>query len=481
MGVGKRIRLLFGKSRLLFGRSTYVTKGNKIGTDLVKDLINDSDFSGKTPYEVSEILYRSEPDIGGGVDRIETLASSSYRGPFLKDPNNPLSNDEIKCLELAKHFSEELGFEQLVGQWTGSLYKDGNVIVVKEGLQQLPMKYVTIGPKDLKKTMSATAAITKKEILYLNEGDSQLEEDYDYIEEIYHLKYTDVPLFIYDVKGRETFGIYSLSPLERLKNSTWWKRQLMIIDVLIRWRIVPREHHQINGESFNVGLYPGANVTEKKIAAKADLESTISSYINKLKEQMPDQGYVTTNDIEIKTLNNDSNYMGPNNLIDQLDKKVWEALNLPESVVSGQSTGSFASELATFSYVSLKISSIMSKIRPILLDILKSKISEVDKSLPYHSIDIDMGFDADFMGIENLRGALVMGEIGVFTEDEIREHAGYSRERDGDPYVVNMNNAGGRRSGEKTPYDITRDVRESSSPSEPFTPHSNEKHKRREE
>jgi len=53
----------------------------------------------------------------------------------------------------------------------------------------------------------------------------------------------------------------------------------MIIDILWRYKNVPREHHQISGELFSLDKYAGDTNT-RRLAAKRDLDEFIDQYVN---------------------------------------------------------------------------------------------------------------------------------------------------------------------------------------------------------
>ena len=441
-----------------------VTEAQSIGSELVRTLVERSNFADLHPFQAYSLLYHDEPDIGGAIDRLSTLVAQSYRGVSLRDFTG--SSAETQCLELANNISQSLHFPALIEQWTEGLLTYGNVFIRKDDFYVLPTEHITLRPRSLP---SLTETITEAELLYLNEGDTTREQKFKYTD-VYHLKFKDTPIFFTDILGRQTYGLYSPSPLSRLLLTTWWKRQTMIIDVLWRWRMVPHEHHKISSSLFDISRYSGT-IEERRQKATQDAETTIRNYITKLKTQAPDQGYVTTDNIDIGVVESKTKFMESNELLAQLDEKVWQALNLPESTVSGRARGSYASELVSSSFVGIKVSALMAKIEPVLLDILKRRVKTVDKSLPYDRLRLEYGFELEAAKIEKFRAASIMASLGAFTLEEIRARAGYPAEVSGELFKIPTT----RPPGSKAPGDVLRDVQRGTEP-EAETPWSEDEH-----
>jgi len=116
----------------------------------------------------------------------------------------------------------------------------------------------------------------------------------------------------------------------------------------------PREHHSIDASLFSYDKYPGT-LAQKREASIADAKAFLAQYTEELRRRMPDQGYATLNTVEIKKLDNrSSSHLQTNDLIDQINNQIWNALNVPRSMISGESQGSYASELVIAGYISQK-------------------------------------------------------------------------------------------------------------------------------
>ncbi len=250
----------------------------------------------------------------------------------------------------------------------------------------------------------------------------------------------------------------------------------MIIDIMWRWRNVPREHHKIDSSMFSLDRYTGTKA-EKTASAKADAEAAISSYIDKITEQEPDQGYVSLDNTEIGVIESKTPHIQTNKLTDQLDSKIWTALNVPESIVSGKSSGSYASELVISSYVTSKVIQLAKKFRPILLDIAIKRIKKIDPSLPYTKLDVKFELIMATSKLEMYRQAAIMASIGMFTDTEIRDMLSYNELTDDQrnnimEYVQVLTNA---RAG-TTLGDVVKDTMREHPGNPPQSPQSNIQH-----
>ena len=51
-----------------------VTEAQSIGSELVRTLVERSNFADLHPFQAYSLLYHDEPDIGGAIDRLSTLS-----------------------------------------------------------------------------------------------------------------------------------------------------------------------------------------------------------------------------------------------------------------------------------------------------------------------------------------------------------------------------------------------------------------------
>lgn len=414
-----------------------VSATKTITNDLLGYLLGLSDFSNMEEDEIYEQLYIWEPEIGGAIDRMSTLVGESYKFCYIKDSGDTMEDIEKKMVEDANRIADDIDVRHFFEVFSELLEIHGNLYLepdsTKTSLSILPNKFVTL-IDDRKRLTSAVGnttpeqIITQENFLVLYEGITgtrTLTKD-QYI----HVKYKDTPIFMTDGRGRSTYGVYCPSPLHRIILSVWWKRQTMIIDVMWRLKNVPREHHKISAEMFSLDKYVG-DMPTRRAAAMADAKAFLNEYVETIKTQMPDQGYATLDTTTIDTIETrGSGYMQTNELIDQINDQEWAALNMPKSMILGESRGTYASELVIANYVTQKINQLAHKIKPVIRDVVRARLKVINPSYPVEKLDIKIELEITATDLEIFRQMAIMAELGVFTQSEIREKARYKPLRD---------------------------------------------------
>lgn len=425
----------------------------QLTNNLVTWLLGQSDFASMDEEDITEQLYLYEAEIGGAVDRTSTMVGESFKGFCLKEGDTdvkglvsaasdgsfsePISsanvNLEKEMVAQANIISDSIDIRNYFEMFSEILAIKGNLYLLKDKnnltLTVLPNKYVTILDR-MDRVNSGQKNqydfIMQENFLVLFEGTPGSQQQYkagDFI----HIKYKSTPIFENDSKGRPTFGIYSVSPLNRVVIPVWWKRQSMVLDMLVRQMHVPREHHMIDSKMFNLNLYSGT--PEQKLEkATAAIKTFIESYASDLAGKTPEQGYVTLDTTKIETINESRSglsYLKTNELITQINEQIWTALNMPKSIVNGESTGSYASELIIANYVTQKILQISNKIKPVILNNMRERLLLINNGYPVDKLDIKLDLDIASTEIEKMRKMAIMGQLGIFTETELRDMDNY--------------------------------------------------------
>ncbi len=457
-----------------------IVMSKEITSNLAGYLADLSNFSSMEDDDIYEQFYVWEPEIGGAIDRTSTLVRNSFKEWSLKDAGETLDPIEEEMLRTAAEIADQQNIRNYIEMIAEIFMMKGNVFIVENkdlSLSTLPNKYCTIiDDKSKIGGISDNIMMIPKYLVFNEKASNELDTHVYPMEDIYHIKYKDTPIFVKDSMGRQTYGYYSVSPLQRTVISVWWKRQCEIIDVLLRWRNVPREHHKINSEMFSLGNYPGKSPMERQAAAQEDIESFIRNYINSISSQMPDQGYVSTDNVEIDMIESAVNYLQSNELINQLNGTITAGLNIPQSMINGQDAGSFASELVISNYVTAKIIQIAERIRPIILTNMRKRLLAVNGSFPVDQLDIKLELTLANSKLELLREMAIMGSLGVFTENEIRNEGGWGNLRDEQrPFIVN---SGGAKSVDDAVRDSSQQGGDTQNPDYPESPQSDEKHNR---
>jgi hypothetical protein len=405
-----------------------IIAGQVITSNITSYIMERSDFSKLTDTQVFEQMYKLEADIGAGIDRVSTLVSESFRGVVAKNVGEELDEKEEKCIKDAKKIYESMRVENIAEAYSEVIMTHGNLLIdYRNPLAPsiLPNTLVTFIP-DLKYRNSASIEIfTDPQYLVVNEQlkpttASYLIEKGKYI----HIKYKDTPISFVDNLNRTTYGIYSVSPLHRCIVPVWWKRQITMIDILLRAKMIPREHHAIQADIFSLEGYSGTPA-EQRARQEADVALFISNYINTIKNQATDQGYVTLDTVDIKTVGGDSKYLQSNELLKQLQSDIYTGLNVPASIVNGKDAGSYASELVISNYVSAKVIQLAKKIRFVVLGMIRDRLLLIDPTYPVDIVDIKLELSLAMNKLEAFRQLSLMVAAGVFTEEEIRGIVGY--------------------------------------------------------
>lgn len=430
-GIIKRVKSFFATLDVgvSSGTGNPVSDSVAITNQLVQFLIDLSNFSNIREEDIYEQLYLWEPEIGGSIDRMSTMVGESFKYFTIMDYDQnetPLAKEMIRE---AKKLSDSLNIRDSFEMFSEILLMHGNLFVELQdnySMSILPNKKVTVVDNASRignVSTNINDVMMKEEKLIIDEGEST-QVVYPK-EKFVHIKYKSTPTFYKDSKGRQTFGIYAASPLHRVILPIWWKRQTQIIDVLWRWKNVPREHHKIDAEMFNLNNYVGDLDTRRK-AAQADALTFLEAYAEKLNDQVPDQGYATLSTVNIENLQpGNSNYMQTNDLIGQINEQIWSALNMPKSMIAGESHSSYASELVISNYVAHKVVQLASRIKPLILDNMRKRLLTINSNFPIEELDVKLELDIAASRLELFRQAAIMSQMGIFTETEIREMMGW--------------------------------------------------------
>lgn len=407
-----------------------VIAGQMITGNLTTYIMSMSNFDALTDCQVFEQMYKHEGDIGSGIDRVSTLVSESFKGITPKEIGEELDEKEEKCLKDAKKIYETMRVDDMAEAYTEIIMTQGNLYIDyrnKLAPSILPNNLVTFIPDLMYRNSAAIILFTDPKYLVVNEQLKPTSPSYLIDREQYiHIKYKDTPVMAMDNLNRTTFGIYSVSPLHRCIIPVWWKRQITMIDILLRSKMIPREHHSINAEIFSLEGYSGTP-DEQRVKQAADVSQFISNYINTIKNQAIDQGYVTLDTVGIDNIGGDLKYLDSNELLKQIQGDIYTGLNVPASIVNGKDAGSYASELVISNYVSAKVIQIAKKIKFVVLNMIRDRLLLIDPTYPIDIVDIKLELILSMNRLEAFRQLSLMVAAGVFTQDEIRAIVAYDK------------------------------------------------------
>jgi hypothetical protein len=423
----------FGR-RVASDVTDYNMTAKTITSNLVGFVIEMSDFNSMNDEDIYEQFYVHEPAVGSAIDRLSALVRQSFAHIRLRNIGDKLDKIEEKMLEDAHEIYDELELDEFIESVAELLLVQGNVFMHenKDDISYtiLPNKLCAWVENPSQVNEYMPKLITNPQYLAFNESLDPKMSDGAIIypkEDIVHIKYKSTPVFVTDCMGRKTFNVYSVSPLHRTLLAIWWKRQIMALDVLLRWRNVPREQHKLDSELFNLANYMGTP-EERRQKAIADVDAHIAKYSKKLENMTPDSNYVTTSNIGIEMIETRNRNVTPtsgNALIDQLDSTIMAGLNIPSSMISGSSGGSYATELMISNYVASKVIHISQKIKPVIMKLLRARLKLINSAYPIDMLDVTLELNLDAQKLNLYREANMLDAMGKWTPTEIREHLGY--------------------------------------------------------
>jgi len=221
-----------------------------------------------------------------------------------------------------------------------------------------------------------------------------------------------------DIKNRYTYGIYSISPLEPLVPDIYWKRSIKIDDILLRHKIVPREHHKLDLTGIKPERFAGT--VEEKYKAMEDLaKQKLKEYRDTIKEKEVDEGWVTSHGVEIGYVEpKHVSYLEPNRVIDQINLSIANATRYPPSL-SGGPRGSYASEYIIAGTLAVDARHVARQIAKKLENWLREKCSgspELKRKL-----HIKLQYVLNYERAELARIIAILAATGSFYRNEIRE------------------------------------------------------------
>ena len=480
----ERIRAVFSSFKGSNTSGTAAAKG--VVNQIVNWVISISRFDLLSNADVYEQIYVYEADAGGGIDKIASMVANSFKYFYIPDAGDEL--DEVEELMADAANSMMTGTTPQVALAAGSTTSDAGTLDagtskqvspgvasaktpaakrmvksadhmfsdlnVKEDIEafaevimihgDLILTYDEEDPSVLciqpnknaafvdetarLESSDSTIPITRDNYLVMNE--KQPTEKIYGPGEFIHIRYKKTPVWQTDSQGRDTFGVYSISPLQRAVLPTWQKRQMSIIDILWRWASIPKQHHKISSDMFALQKYNGTTWQQKGEAASAEALKYLKQHSESMRDLMPDQGITSLDTVNIEMIEPTStSYVKPNEMINQLTDQVLSAINVPKSLGLGSSSSSFASELVLATYTSEKIIQLANKIKPAILESIKLRLLTINPNFPVDSLDIKIDHTMAVSRLEMFRVFAIMVNSGLFSEAELRECVGYEQLR----------------------------------------------------
>jgi len=394
-------------------------------------------------FEWYDYMVRSDPELYGAIKAIATKAQNSFQGFVVRLRPGQEEQKMLKALkEELWRFTKKFDIDLLVYDIAVKLVKHGDALykldwgaVGLEDIRSLPRRAMTAveGEEQINET---TAQVFEPNIYVFNE---KMQHFGDYAAELEMKKYPKEEIAHFgwptneediDLIGRYTYGVWNPSPLESLAGTLLWKHNIRINDILLRAKIVPREHHKLDLTGYDPAKFPGADHKARMEAAEAAAVAAIERYRDTLKEDvLVDEGYVTSQGVAIDVLESKYSYTQPNDLVAQLNEGIASCLGVSLSELRGVSTSSFSGELLVGSYAGAVAEMVAEMIGIVMIDNIIIPHLEAKYAgrfaTYYDNIEVKTTPPLQRDMMQRARTILALKETKLFTPDNLREMLGY--------------------------------------------------------
>lgn len=329
--------------------------------------------STKTKYDIFRDIVNMDNEVSSALVRISGVVVKAYDKPAVEEGGNTdLLSDAMDVLG-------QMQFSRNLGSMVMDLSRDGDVVQVPEntykrskktlkelnGMVPLPMNLVTVLEEGMTPGTSDTSRVIRKpDWYYLNEGIPKVGNGNNFVEKhakdvVWHVSLQNRTNWSVDIKGRTTFGIYGISPMESLKNMIRWKYQSIRDDIAWRHANVPRTDHSLDLDAvLDINNYSGS-FEERVAAATAMGQQILSDYQTGLlnsstgvSEAMDvDQGYVHDNRTEVKQVGGNNTYADCMPIVKKVDMSIATRLGVPLSALGYESNSSYAIGKVTVTFM----------------------------------------------------------------------------------------------------------------------------------
>ena len=410
------------------------------------NFLNSFNLTEMNRDEILEHLYVVEPEISSAIDSFALMVREAFKyfekisDSELDNMPNTLQVDDTTTIDFTKNtkqlademvdvankLARELDVKNLFETYASVLHLHGNLFlkVKNNTLTVLPNDRVTIvDTRDRinnygMTSMGYKSLITQPNLLVLDEG---LETQQVFTaDEFVILRLRDTPIYVQDSKGRTTYGIYAVSPLRRAIIPVWYRRVLMANDATWRAKSQPKLDISISGESFSTSQYVGSPEVRLQ-KATADASAAVQAESSNLENSNPDSAFIhldttTYGYVEPKA----ATFLEANELINQTTDSIFAAINLPKSIILGESTSNYAGELVVYSYASLKVKQAAEKIARVILPIIKDKLLIQNPKYPVEWLECKISYNMSDSPLELAKVSQIKASMGAYTDDEIR-------------------------------------------------------------
>ena len=422
--------------------------------DIRIDLMN---LEGMNRYEVYDRLYRLDYDLRAIIDTYGVMCMKSYNGVAMSGPDGDMTPEhmtdiEKNVLKTGRELAEKLNFRELFDSLAVDLMKYGDIVDqviysetepvkkgdLPKGVSQLlpwPMQYVTaIDNKARMKERAvgdqAMISAANYYVLYEHIADINNLTTVQDAENMVHVAINNRRSIRPDNLSRQTYGVWSTSMLEAVKDLVKWKYNIIANDIIWRHRMLPREHHKLNMAAYSPDKYSGDRVS-RNTNAKNDALDALEAYGKQIRVKQSDQGFITGDEISIDIVEpKTSSYSDPNAILMQIEAAIGRPFGVPPAMIGqshGGGGGGFTAIFFVGSFAATRAEMIVMRIKRELeikvlrrhVKIMHDGVSEDVLNRLYIRTNLIMERDKS----EVMRRVAVMFE-GPYTISEIRRETG---------------------------------------------------------
>jgi len=436
----------------------------------------------KNRYQRHRELLEKDPELYGAINRLALMCAHAYKGVVVH-AGHSLDEKEIALKKAVEAFEKTMDFKELFYVISFHLLRDGDDVWVslangKQGivqLQPLPIEYLTAVEKKEQIGQITTEVITGANFYILEELNTSKRRIFpeNHKQAVWHFALNNRAELVEDILGRKTFGVWSLSPLDSLRDRVLWKQLIVLTDALVRNKIVPREIFKVDLSSFSPEFFEGETLEDRLDAARKAAKKYAEKVAKDFGSVPAGRGYVIDKTSDVELLEPSGGVkLASETLQDRINRSIADAFGLTYE------RGTYATELVALSYAVLLPQWIVYRIKTKLLEIIREHIALSHRGVfseeDFAKVDLKTSLNLDIMKGELIRMVAVLASTGIATRQELRAML------DMDPLTEDqlkdlwLPPGKGGRSGDfaQTVQDIQRDWERRKKTPEPITPES---------
>lgn len=388
-------------------------------------------------FDMMDKFVEHDPELAAGIDIKASMVRRSFRGINLR-VGAEITPEEDVLNEYLKTLNEWLNLKRLFYVVAKKLLTYGDWPMLKEikggipKLRHIPNKYLSM-VDNLLQLENVDAQIFSGNFYILNEWREERRKIF-HRSRVLHFSMEPEGTEIYDQYGRYCFGVYSSSPLLPLTQYVLWKHNIIITDIMLRHKLVPREVHQVNTLGINPQTMgnPGDDIDTRITKANEEITRVLGAYELSIAYVGNDRGYIVQGEaVDISILEpKGMNYHKPNEVIDQINAAYARRLGIPESELMSSKTSAYAEAVIKTSFSTIRTIDLSEVIADKLLEYVREHILLTYPTYAHlvESIYFDIDLVMDQEEERRFRIAALMHQMqDQFTTTEIRQVAGYEK------------------------------------------------------